>query len=52
VAARDLPDLMPQETLQTERITLVPLADEHLQWEVELDSNLDVMRYLGRHLAL
>jgi hypothetical protein len=22
--------------LQTERITLVPLADEHLEWEVEL----------------
>ena len=26
VAARDLPDLMPQQTLQTERIILVPLA--------------------------
>jgi hypothetical protein len=41
VAARDLPDLVPQETLQTERITLVPLADERLQWEVELDSDLE-----------
>jgi RimJ/RimL family protein N-acetyltransferase len=47
VAARDLPDLMPQQTLQTERITLVPLADEHLEWEVELDSDLEVMRYLS-----
>jgi RimJ/RimL family protein N-acetyltransferase len=47
VAARDLPDLMPQQTLQTERITLVPLADEHLESEVELDSDPEVMRYLG-----
>ena len=38
---------MPQPTLQTERITLVPLADEHLEWEVELDSDPEVMRYLG-----
>src|SRR5678815_2124717 len=38
---------MPQQTLQTERITLVPLADEHLEWEVELDSDLEVMRYLS-----
>ena len=37
---------MPQQTLQTERITLVPLADAHLEWEVELDSDLEVMRYL------
>jgi hypothetical protein len=37
---------VPQQTLQTERITLVPLADEHLEWEVELDSSREVMRYL------
>jgi hypothetical protein len=38
---------MPQQALQTERITLVPLADEHLEWEVELDSDFEVMRYLS-----
>jgi hypothetical protein len=38
---------MSQETLQTERITLVPLADEHLEWEVELDSDLEVMRHVS-----
>ena len=37
---------MPQPTLHTERITLAPLADEHLEWEVELDSDPEVMRYL------
>ena len=37
---------MPQPTLTTERITLLPLADEHLEWEVELDSDPEVMRYL------
>lgn len=37
----------PQPTLQTERITLVPLADEHLEWEVEVDSDPEVMRYLS-----
>ena len=37
---------VPQPTLRTERITLVPLADEHLEWEVELDSDPEVMRYL------
>jgi RimJ/RimL family protein N-acetyltransferase len=38
---------MPQQTLHTERISLVPLADEHLEWEVELDSDPEVMRYLS-----
>ena len=38
---------MPQQTLHTGRLTLVPLADEHLDWEVELDSDPEVMRYLG-----
>ena len=38
---------MPQQTLLTGRLTLVPLADEHLEWEVELDSDPEVMRYLS-----
>jgi len=38
---------MPQQTLHAERLTLVPLADEHLKWEVELDSDPEVMRYLS-----
>jgi RimJ/RimL family protein N-acetyltransferase len=38
---------MPQQTLHTERLTLVPLADEHLEWEVELDSDPEVMRFLS-----
>ena len=37
---------MPQRTLRTARITLVPLGDEHVEWEVELDSDPEVMRYL------
>jgi RimJ/RimL family protein N-acetyltransferase len=38
---------MPQQLLQTERITLIPLADEHLEWEIELDSDPEVMRFLS-----
>jgi RimJ/RimL family protein N-acetyltransferase len=38
---------MPQQILHTERITLVPLADGHLEWEFELDSDPEVMRYLS-----
>jgi RimJ/RimL family protein N-acetyltransferase len=38
---------MSQQTLHTERLTLVPLADEHLEWEVELDSDPKVMRFLS-----
>ena len=38
---------MPQQILNTERITLLPLADEHLEWEVELDADPEVMRYLS-----
>jgi RimJ/RimL family protein N-acetyltransferase len=38
---------VPQQILHTERITLVPLADGHLEWETELDSNPEVMRYLS-----
>lgn len=33
-------------TLSTERLTLVPLLDEHIPFEIELDSNPDVMRYI------
>ncbi|MEA5361894.1 GNAT family N-acetyltransferase [Amycolatopsis sp., V23-08] len=33
-------------TLHTERLTLVPLADEHRELEYELDSDPEVMRYL------
>ncbi|WP_155548765.1 GNAT family N-acetyltransferase [Amycolatopsis camponoti] len=33
-------------TLHTQRLTLVPLADEHLDLEHELDSDPEVMRYL------
>jgi RimJ/RimL family protein N-acetyltransferase len=35
-----------QATLQTDRIMLVPLSGEHLELEVELDSDPEVMRYL------
>ena len=38
---------MPQSTLHTRRITLVPLSDEHLEYEIGLDSDPAVMRYLG-----
>lgn len=38
---------MSQAVLHSRRITLVPLSDEHLDHEVELDSDPDVMRYLG-----
>ncbi|MGA8117413.1 MAG: GNAT family N-acetyltransferase [Actinocatenispora sp.] len=42
---------MPQATLRTGRIRLVPLSDEHLEHEVELDSDPQVMRYLGHGRA-
>lgn len=38
---------MSQAILRTERIRLVPLADEHLEHEVELDADPEVMRHLG-----
>ncbi|MGO4229993.1 GNAT family N-acetyltransferase [Arthrobacter sp. YAF34] len=38
---------MGQASLQTNRIRLVPLLDDHLEYEVELDSDPEVMRYLG-----
>jgi RimJ/RimL family protein N-acetyltransferase len=34
--------------LSTPRLDLVPLAEEHLEHEVELDSDPEVMRYLGK----
>jgi RimJ/RimL family protein N-acetyltransferase len=36
-----------QAMLRTARIQLVPLGDEHLEGEVELDADPEVMRYLG-----
>ncbi len=42
---------MSQATLRTRRLTLVPLADDHLDHEVELDSDPEVMRYLGNGTA-
>jgi RimJ/RimL family protein N-acetyltransferase len=38
---------VPQPTLRTDRLLLVPLADRHLELEVELDSDPEVMRYLS-----
>ncbi|MFI5890014.1 GNAT family N-acetyltransferase [Actinoplanes sp. NPDC051513] len=38
---------MTQATLQTARIRLVPLSDDHLDGEAELDADPEVMRYLG-----
>ena len=37
---------MSQPTLHTDRLSLVPLGDEHLALEVELDSDPEVLRYL------
>lgn len=37
---------MAQPTLQSDRLRLVPLADEHLELEVEPDSDPEVMRYI------
>lgn len=39
---------MGQAVLRTRRIVLLPLGDEHLTDEVELDADPEVMRYLGR----
>jgi len=38
---------MAQAKLKTQRIELVPLSDEHLEHEVELDADPKVMRLLG-----
>lgn len=37
---------MPQPVLRTERLLMLPLGDEHLELEVELDSDAEVLRYL------
>ena len=42
---------LSQAALRTRRIRLTPLADEHLQYEVQLDSDPEVMRYLGHGRA-
>lgn len=42
---------MSQAILRTDRIHLVPLSDEHLEYEVELDADPEVMRYLGNGRA-
>lgn len=37
---------VPQPILRTARLLLVPLADRHLELEVELDADPEVLRYL------
>jgi RimJ/RimL family protein N-acetyltransferase len=39
---------MAQARLQTARVRLIPLSDDQLDNEVELDADAEVMRYLGR----
>ncbi|GAB2469199.1 GNAT family N-acetyltransferase [Jatrophihabitans fulvus] len=39
---------MTQAVLRTERLTLVPLADGHLEDEIALDADPQVMRFLDR----
>jgi RimJ/RimL family protein N-acetyltransferase len=39
---------MAQATLTTSRLSMVPLAPEHLEHAVELDSDPEVMRYLSQ----
>jgi RimJ/RimL family protein N-acetyltransferase len=43
--------VMAQVTLWTRRIQLVPLSEQHLGYEVELDADPEVMRYLGNGRA-
>lgn len=38
---------MPQPILRTDRLLLIPLADRHLELEVQLDSDPEVLRYLS-----
>ena len=38
---------MGQARLKSTRLELVPLADEHLPYEIELDSDPEVLRYLS-----
>ena len=43
---------MTQPILVTERLRLVPLTDEHLELEVELDSDPEVMRHIAGHVSV
>jgi RimJ/RimL family protein N-acetyltransferase len=38
---------MPAPILHTERLLLVPLADRHVELEIELDSDPEVLRYIS-----
>ncbi|MEU0280538.1 GNAT family N-acetyltransferase [Streptomyces sp. NPDC006195] len=38
---------MFQAILHTERVHLIPLSDEHLDHQVELDADPEVLRYMG-----
>jgi RimJ/RimL family protein N-acetyltransferase len=38
---------MPQPILRTDRLLLIPLADRHLELEVRLDSDPEVLRYIS-----
>jgi RimJ/RimL family protein N-acetyltransferase len=38
---------MSQSILKSERVQLVPLSNEHLEYQIDLDSDPEVMRYLG-----
>ena len=38
---------MTQQTLQTDRLTLSPLTDDHLEHQVVLDADPEVLRYLS-----
>ena len=40
--------IVAQIVLRTSRIQLLPLRDDHLEFEIELDADPEVMRYLGR----
>jgi hypothetical protein len=37
----------PSARRRSARLRLVPLSDEHPEYEVELDADPEVMRYLG-----
>lgn len=50
-AARCKTRSVQRPTLRTVRLELIPLTDDHLEFEVELDSDPEVLRYLdGRAL--
>ncbi|MEU8889108.1 GNAT family N-acetyltransferase [Streptomyces sp. NPDC048442] len=38
---------MSQAILRTERLHLAPLSEEHLEFQIELDADPEVMRHLG-----